>query len=127
MFGEPWGPVRGTSSKLVELAHYGPFSMLLLTDFGSRGDPNVRGTPRSAYGDVAKTRRFGTFLPIFYAIIHCFLVVVVVRRFGEARGPVTGTSSKLADFVRFGQFCMLLFTDFGSRGDPNVRGTLGSG
>jgi hypothetical protein len=29
------------------------------------------------------------------------LVVVFVRTFGDARGPVTGTSPKLADFVRF--------------------------
>jgi hypothetical protein len=97
--------------------------MLLHTNFGSRGNPNVRGTPGSAYGDVAKTRRFGPFLPVFYAIIHYFLVVVVVRTFGEARGPVTGTLPKLTDFVRFSQFYMLLLTDFGSRGDPNIRGT----
>jgi hypothetical protein len=100
--------------------------MLLHTNFGSRGNPNIRGTPGSAYGDVAKTRRFGPFLPVFFAIIHSFFVVVVVRTFGEARGPVTGTSPKLADFVCSSQFSMLLLTDFGSRCDPNVRGTPGS-
>jgi hypothetical protein len=62
----------GTSPKLADLAYYGQFSMLLLTDFGSRDDPNVQGTLWTAYGDLAKTRRFGPFLPIFYAIIHCF-------------------------------------------------------
>jgi hypothetical protein len=99
--------------------------MLLLTDFGSRGDPNVRGTPGSAYGDLAKTRRLGPFLPVFCAIIHYVLVVVVVRTFGEGRGPVTGTTAKLADYFHFNQF-LLLITDFGSRGDPIVRGTPGS-
>jgi hypothetical protein len=59
-------------------------------------------------------------------MIQCFLVVVVDRTFGKARGPVTGTSLKLTDFVRFSQFSVLLLTDFGSRGDPIVRGTPGS-
>jgi hypothetical protein len=99
--------------------------MLLLTDFGSRGDSIVRGTPGSSYGDLAKNRRFGPFLPVFCAIIQCFLVVVVIRTFGDARGPVTTTSPKLEYFVRFSQFSMLLLTDFWSRGDPIVRGTSG--
>jgi hypothetical protein len=113
-FEEARGPVTGTSLKLADFVCSSQFSMLLLTDFGCRGDPNVRGTPGSAYGDLAKTHRFCPFLPVFYAIIHCFLVVVVVRTFGEARGPVMATSQKLADFVCSGQFSMLLLTDFGS-------------
>jgi hypothetical protein len=100
--------------------------MLLFIVFGCRGRPNIWGCPGSGYGDLAKTRRFGPFLPVFYAIIHCFLVVMVVRTFGEARGPVTGTSTKLADLVHSYQLSMLLLPDFGSRGDPNVRGTPGS-
>ena len=28
--------------------------MLLVTDFGSRCDPNITGTPRSGYGDFSK-------------------------------------------------------------------------
>jgi hypothetical protein len=35
--------------------------MVLLTDFGSRVDPDVCGTPGFAYEDLAKTRRFGPF------------------------------------------------------------------
>jgi hypothetical protein len=100
-FGEPRGPLTGTSPKLTDLVHSDQFSMLLFTVFGCRGRPNIWGCPGSDYGDLTKTRRFGPFLPVFYAIIHSFLVVVVVRTFGEARGPVTGTSPKLADFVRF--------------------------
>ena len=44
--------------------------MLLLTDFGSRCDPNELGTPGSGYGELVKTRNFGLFLPPLYAIIH---------------------------------------------------------
>jgi hypothetical protein len=106
-FGEAREPVTGTSPKLADFVCSSQFSMLLLTDFGCRGDPNVRGTPGSAYGDLAKTRRFGPFLPVFYAIIHCFLVVVVVRTFGEARGPVTGSSPKLADLVHAYKIAMI--------------------
>jgi hypothetical protein len=98
-FGEARGPVTGTSPKLADFVRFSQFSMLLLTDFGTRGDPIVRGTPGSACGDLAKTRRFCPFLAVFYAIIHCFLVVVVVRTFGEGRGAVTETSPKLADLV----------------------------
>jgi hypothetical protein len=125
-FGEARGPVTGTSPKLPDFVRFSQLCMLLLTVFGSRWGANVRGTPESAYGDLAKTRRFGPFLPVFYAIIHCFLVVMVVRTFGEARGPVTGTSPKLADLVHSYQFSMLLLTDFGSRGDPIVGRTPGS-
>jgi hypothetical protein len=116
----------GTSPKLADFVRFSQFSMLLLTDFRSRGDPIVWGTPGSAYGDLAKNRRFGPFLQVFCPIIQCFLVVVVVRTFGEVRGPVMGTSPKLADFIRFSQFSMLLLTDFGTRGDAIVRGTPGS-
>ena len=35
--------------------------MLLLTDFGSRCDPNISGTPGSGYGELVKTRSFGLF------------------------------------------------------------------
>jgi hypothetical protein len=69
-FGEPRGPVTGTSSKLAVLVHSNQFSELLLTDFGSRGNPNVRGTLGSGYGDVVKTRIFHPFWPVFYAITH---------------------------------------------------------
>jgi hypothetical protein len=44
--------------------------MVLLVDFGSRVDPDVWGTPGSAYGDLGKTRRFGPFWPVFYGITH---------------------------------------------------------
>jgi hypothetical protein len=37
------------------------FSMVLLTDYGFRVDPDVWETPGSAYGVLAKTRRFGPF------------------------------------------------------------------
>ena len=49
-----------------------------------------------------------------------------LRTFRELRGPVMGTSSKLVDLVRHGQFSMLLHTDSGSRGSANVRGTSGT-
>jgi hypothetical protein len=44
--------------------------MVLLTDYGFRVDPDVWETPGSAYGDLARTRRFGPFWPVFYGITH---------------------------------------------------------
>jgi hypothetical protein len=44
--------------------------MVLLTDFGSRVDPDVWGTPETAYGELAKSRRFGPFWPVFHGITH---------------------------------------------------------
>jgi hypothetical protein len=69
-FGEHQGLLTGTSAKLVDLVHSGQFSMVIVTDFGSRVDPNVWGTPGSAYGDLAKTCRFGPFWPVFYGITN---------------------------------------------------------
>ena len=72
MFGVPRGPVTGTSSKLVDLIHSDQFSVLLPTNFGFRGDPNVRGTPGCAYGSVINPRSFGRFWPISWSITHRF-------------------------------------------------------
>ena len=69
-FREPRGPVTGNSSKLTVLVYFGQFCMLLLTDFGSRCDPNVSGTPGSNYVELMKTRSFGLFRPVLYAISH---------------------------------------------------------
>ena len=64
------GPVTGTSSKLADFTHSDQFCMLLLTDFGSRRDPNVPRTPVTGYGDLVKTHRFGPFWPVLYDITH---------------------------------------------------------
>ena len=69
-FREPSGPVTENSSKIVILAYSRMFCKLLLTDFCSRCDPNVLGTPGSGYGELVKTRTFGLLRPIFYAISH---------------------------------------------------------
>jgi hypothetical protein len=68
--GEHRGALKGTSTKLVDLVHSGQFSIVLLTDFGSRVDPDVWGTMGFAHGDLAKTHRFGTFWPVFYGITN---------------------------------------------------------
>ena len=60
-FWEPWGPVMGNLSKLAVLAYFGQFCMLLVTDFGSRRDPNISTTSGSGYGELVKTRSFGLF------------------------------------------------------------------
>jgi hypothetical protein len=70
MFREHRGPLTGTSPKLVVLVHSGQCSMVLLTDFGSRLDTDVWGTPGFAYEDLAKTSRFGPFWPVFYGITN---------------------------------------------------------
>ena len=69
-FRDYGGPVRGNSSKLVVLAYSGQFCMLLVTDFRSRCDPKVSGTSGSGYGELVKTRSFGLFLTVLYAIGH---------------------------------------------------------
>ena len=125
MFGEPRGPVTGTSSKLVDLIHSDQFSVLLPTNFGFRGDPNVRGTP----GVRLRGRRQNSHIWSILASFLCYYSLILgpraIRTFEEPRGPVTGTSSKLAYLVQSYQFSVLLPTNFGSRGDPNVRGTPG--
>jgi hypothetical protein len=69
-FREPRGPITGISPKLLDLVHSVQFSTVLLTHLGPRVDPDVLGTLRSSYGDLAKTRRCGPFWPVFYGIIH---------------------------------------------------------
>jgi hypothetical protein len=69
-FGEHRNPLTDKSPKLVDLVHSGQFSMALLTDYGFRVDPDVWETPGSAYGVLAKTRRFGPFWTVFYCITH---------------------------------------------------------
>jgi hypothetical protein len=70
LFGEHLGPLTGTSAKLIDLVHSGQFSIVLLTDFVSRVDPDVWGTPESDYGDLAKTHRLGPVWPVFYGITN---------------------------------------------------------
>ena len=70
MFREPRGPVTWNSSKHAVLAYSGEFCKLLVTDFGSRCDPNYLGTPGSDYAELVKSRSFGLFLPLLYAITH---------------------------------------------------------
>ena len=124
VFREPRAQVTGNSSKLAVLVYSGQFCMLLLTDFGSRCDPTVSGTPRSGYGQYSQ---FWHILASFVCYYSLLLVAAAIQTFREPRGPVTGNSSKLTVLVYFGQFCMLLLTDFGSRCNPNVSGTLRSG
>ena len=69
-FREPRGLVTGNWSKLAVLAYFGQFCMLLLTDFGSRFDQKIPGTPRSGYGELVKIRNFGLLWPGLYAISH---------------------------------------------------------
>ena len=64
------GSVMRNSSKLAVLLYFGQFCMLLLIDFGSRCDPNISGTPGSNYVELMKTRNFGLFRPVLYAISY---------------------------------------------------------
>jgi hypothetical protein len=70
MFGKYRGPLTGISPILVDFVHSGQCSMVLLTNSGSRVDPDVWGTPGFAYGDLVKARRFGPFWPVFNSITH---------------------------------------------------------
>jgi hypothetical protein len=66
--------------------------MVLLTDFGSRVDLDVWGTPGSTYGDLAKIHRFGPFWPVFYGITNGFWVPGRSGHLGNtgvgSRGPL---------------------------------------
>jgi hypothetical protein len=79
--------------------------MLLLTDFGSRCDPNVSGSTGSGYGELVKTRSFGLLWPVFYANSHLFLVPLSSEHFGNPRVWLRGTRQNsqfwpiLASFV----------------------------
>ena len=90
-FLEPRGPVMGNSSKLEVLAYFGQFCMLLVTDFGSRCDPNVSGPLGSGYGELVKTHSFGLFMLVLYAIRHSFWVVLRSGQFGNAGVRLRGT------------------------------------
>jgi hypothetical protein len=65
--------------------------MVLLTDYGFWVDPDVWEIPGSAYGDLANTRRFCPFWPVFYGITHLFWVPGRSGRLGNTgvrlRGP----------------------------------------
>ena len=98
--------------------------MLLVTDFGSRCDANVLGTPASCYGELVKKRSFGLFWPASFVYYYSHILgPAVIRRFQEPRWLVTWNSSKHAVLAYSGQFCMLLLTHFGFRCDPNVSET----
>ena len=69
-FWEPWGPITENSSKLAVLAYYDQFSMLLVTDFGSRWDTNLLVTVGSGYVELMKTHSLGLLRPVLYGISH---------------------------------------------------------
>ena len=100
-FREPRGPVTGNSLKLAVLVYCGQFCMLLLTDFGSRCEPNISGTSRSGYGELEKI----TVLP--YCGKFCMLLLT---DFGSRCDTnVSGTpGSGYVELVKtrsFGLFC----------------------
>jgi hypothetical protein len=72
MFGEHRNPLTENSPKLVDFVHSRQFSMVLLTDYGFRVNRDVWETSGSAYGDLAKTRRFGPFWQFSIAVLTDF-------------------------------------------------------
>ena len=73
----------GNSSKLPVLAYFGQFSMQLVTDFGSRCDPDVFETSGSGYRELVKTRTFVLFWLVLHAIAHSFWIPLRFERFGN--------------------------------------------
>ena len=106
MFRVPRGPVTGNSSKFPVLAYSNKFCMLVVTDFGSRCDPNVPGTLGSGYGELVKLVVL-VILANFVCYYSLILGPAAFQTFEEPRGPVTGNSSKLVVLAYSGQFCML--------------------
>ena len=120
------GPVTGTSSNLADLVHFVQFCVLLLTKFKYGAIRTFRDLWRPLEGPRQSSQIWSILasFPCYYSLI---LGPEAIRMFHELRELATGSSSKLADLVNSGQFSMLLLTDFGSWGDTNVQGTLGSG
>jgi hypothetical protein len=116
-----------TSSKLVDLVPYSQFSVLLPTNFRSRGDPNVRGTLGVRLRGPRQNSHFWSILTSFLCYYPLILGPGAIRTFGEPRGSGYEDLVKTRIFGPFWQFSVLLPTNFGSRGDPNVWGTPGSG
>ena len=71
--------------------------------------------------------QFWSILASFVCYYSLILGPAVIRTSQEPRGRVTGNSSILAVLAYSDQFCILFFTDLGSRFHPNVSGTRGSG
>ena len=71
-FGEPRGALTGRSPKLVDFTYSGQFATLLLTVVGVQRRFEHSGNPGSANGEVAKTRCFGLFWLVYYAMTHSF-------------------------------------------------------
>ena len=82
--------------------------MLLVIDFGSSCDPNILGTPRSGYGDLVKTRSFGLFRLVLYAISQ----LVTNRSFGYDPNILGTLGSGYGELVKtrgFGLFWPVLY------------------
>ena len=101
MFGEPRGPVTGTSSKLVDLIHSDQFSVLLPTNFGFRGDPNVRGTPGVQLRGRRKNSHIWSNLTSFLCYYSLILGPGAIRMFGEPQGSGYGDIVNTHSFGRF--------------------------
>jgi hypothetical protein len=78
-FGEPRGALTGRSPKLVVFTYSGQFATLLLTVVGVQRRFEHSGNPGSANGEVAKTRCFGLFWLVYYAM-------TCVLNFGRKNG-----------------------------------------
>src|SRR3990170_8029370 len=89
--------------------------MLLLTHFGSRGDPNMQGTPGLRLRGPSQTSQIWSILGSFLCYYSLTLAPGMIQMCEEPRDPVMGPSSKLADLVHNDQFAMLLLTHFSGR------------
>ena len=89
-FGNPGVRLCGTRQNSYFWSILGQLCMLLLIDFGSRCDLNVLGTPGSVYVELMKTRSFGLFPPVLYAISHWFWAPLWSERFGNPEVRLRG-------------------------------------
>ena len=113
MFWETRVPITRHSSKQAFLAYSGLFCMILVTEFGSRCDPNVSGNLGVR---LLGTREKSQFWPIVTSFEYYYSLILgpaPIRMFHEPWGPVTWNSSKHVVLSYSGQFCILLLTDFG--------------
>jgi hypothetical protein len=111
-FGDARVPVTGTSPKLVDLVHSYQFSMVLFIDFWLSWSSERSGKPEVRLRGPRQNSQIWSILRSFLCYYSLILGPGVIQTFREPRGPLTGTSPKLTDFVHSYHLSVLLFNVF---------------
>jgi hypothetical protein len=111
-FGDARGLVMGNSPKIAFFVHSYQFYMLLFTVFWLSWSSEHSGKHGVRLRGHRQNSQIWSILTSFLCYYSLILGPRAIQMFGEPRGPLTGTSPKLTDFVHSDQISMLLFTVF---------------